>query len=320
MATLLTEEDVESLLSMEDAVDTVEKTFERLGHGKDVNRPRERVRSPGLRLQLMGGSCPELGYSGAKIYNTSREGTRFFVVLFDQQTGMPRGLIEADVLGLLRTGAASGVATKHMSREDATTAGVIGTGHQAVGQLEAMAEVRDLDQVKVYSRTPENREEFAETMSDRIGVDVTPVESSEEAVSDVDILTTITSSTDPVFDDEHLADGVHINAAGSNAIVRQELPTRTVVGADRIAVDSKEQARTEAGDFVTAMEIGLVSWGGISEFGDVVAGHAPGRESDTDKTIFESLGLAVQDVSLGALALERAEKEGIGQNVPLFEA
>lgn len=319
MTTLLTEADVASLLSMDDAVEVIEDTFERLGTGADVNRPRDRVRSPGLRLQLMGGSCPALGVSGVKIYTTAREGTRFVVALFDQETGRPSGLIEADELGRLRTGAASGVATRHLARDDAARVGIIGTGHQAVTQLEAVDAVCSLEQVTAYSRTPESRAAFVETMADRIRTEVVPVDDAAEAVSDIDILITITSSTDPVFEDEHLAEGVHINAAGSNSIARQELPTRTVVGADRLIVDSAEQARIEAGDFVTAMELGLVSWENVHELGDVVAGYAPGRERAADITVFESLGLAVQDVSLGALALERAEAEGIGTDVSLFE-
>lgn len=319
MTTLLTEADVRSLVSMEDAVEVIEGTFERLGHGADVNRPRDRVRSPGLRLQLMGGSCPDLGVSGTKVYTTAREGTRFLVVLFDQESGRPRGLIEADELGRLRTGAASGVATEHLAREDASRVGIIGTGHQAVTQLAAVAAVRELETVRAYSRTPEDREAFAERMADRLHTDVAPVEDAAAAVSEADILITITSSSEPVFDAEYLPEGVHINAAGSNSIARQELPTRTVVGADRLVVDSEEQARIEAGDFVTAMELGLVSWENVRELGDVVAGYAPGRGAADETTIFESLGLAVQDVSLGTLALERAEAAGVGQPVALFE-
>lgn len=319
MPTLLTEADVKSLLSIDDAVSVIEDTFDRLGHGSDVNRPRDRVRSPGLRLQLMGASCPELGVSGTKVYTTSREGTRFLITLFDQESGRPVGLIEGDELGRLRTGAASGVATKYLARDDAARVGIIGTGHQAATQLEAVAAVRDLEAVNVYSRSADNRESFAETMTDRLDADVAPVEAAAAAVSEADILITITSATDPVFEDEHLAEGVHINAAGSNSIARQELPTRTVVGADRLVVDSKEQAKLEAGDFLTAMELGFVSWENVRELGDLVAGYAPGRDSADDVTIFESLGLAAQDVALGALALERAEAEGVGRSVPLFD-
>lgn len=319
MPTLLTEADVKSLLSIDDAVSVIEDTFDRLGHGSDVNRPRDRVRSPGLRLQLMGASCPELGVSGTKVYTTSREGTRFLITLFDQESGRPVGLIEGDELGRLRTGAASGVATKYLARDDAARVGIIGTGHQAATQLEAVAAVRDLEAVNVYSRSADNRESFAETMTERLDADVAPVEAAAAAVSEADILITITSATDPVFEDEHLAEGVHINAAGSNSIARQELPTRTVVGADRLVVDSKEQAKLEAGDFLTAMELGFVSWENVRELGDLVAGYAPGRDSADDVTIFESLGLAAQDVALGALALERAEAEGVGRSVPLFD-
>lgn len=319
MPTLLTEADVKSLLSIDDAVSVIEDTFDRLGHGSDVNRPRDRVRSPGLRLQLMGASCPELGVSGTKVYTTSREGTRFLITLFDQESGRPVGLIEGDELGRLRTGAASGVATKYLARDDAARVGIIGTGHQAATQLEAVAAVRDIEAVNAYSRSADNREAFAETMTERLDADVAPVETATAAVSEADILITITAATDPVFEDEHLPEGVHINAAGSNSIARQELPTRTVVGADRLVVDSTEQAKLEAGDFLTAMELGFVSWENVRELGDLVAGYAPGRDSADDVTIFESLGLAAQDVALGALALERAEAEGVGRSVPLFD-
>lgn len=318
MTVLLTEEDVASLVSMDDAVDVIEASFERLGSGDDVNRPRDRVRSPGLRLQLMGASCPDLGVSGAKIYNTTREGTRFLVVLFDQESGRPRGIIEAGELGRLRTGAASAVATKYIARDDATRVGVIGTGFQAGAQLEAVATVCDLASVKVYSRTPERRTAFADEMSDLLSTTVTPVTDPAGAVSDIDVLITITSATDPVFDHSDLDTPVHINAVGSNSLARQELPTRTVVEADRIIVDSKEQARTEAGDFVTAMELGLVSWENVRELGDIVAGFGPDRDGTDDITVFESLGLAVEDVSLGALALERAKEHTVGREIPLF--
>lgn len=319
MTTLLTEDEVASLVSMDDAVDVVEASFERLGTGADVNRPRDRVRSPGLRLQMMGGACPELGVSGAKLYTTASEGTRFLVVLFDQETGRPSCLIEADELGRLRTGAASGVATEYLARADATRVGIIGTGHQASTQLEAVAAVREIEAVSAYSRSPDRRERFAETMDDRLRADVVPVEDAATAVSEADILITITTSSEPVFEAAELPPGVHINAAGSNSIARQELPTRTVVGADRLVVDSRAQARREAGDFVTAMELGLVSWENVRELGDVVAGYAPGREAAEETTVFDSLGLAVQDVSLGALALERAVAQGAGRSVPLFE-
>lgn len=320
MARLLTEHDVESVLTMEAAVSTIEDTFARLGEGSDVNEPRERVNSPHCRLQYLGGACPELGYAGMKIYNTTREGTRFLNYIIDEETGRPAGLIESDVLGRYRTGAASGVATDHLARPDASRVGIIGTGTQAPTQLEAVAAVRDLDSVNVYSSTPENREAFAETMSERIDADVNPVASAEAALDAVDIVITITSSSEAVFDDDAIDPGVHINAAGSNSLARKELPTRTVVGADRLVVDSKEQAKKEAGDFVTALELGLISWGQVRELGDVVAGYAPGRTDESDVTIFESLGIAVQDVALSAYVLEQAAEADLGESVPLFES
>lgn len=318
MARFLTEEDVSSILTMDDTIEVIEDTFRRLGEGSDVNRPRDRVNSPHCRLQLLGGACPEIGYAGAKIYNTTREGTRFLNYVIDEETGRPAGLIESDVLGRYRTGAASGVATDYLARPDAETVGIIGTGGQAPTQLEAVCAVRDVTEVRAYSRTAEHREAFAERMTERLDVTVTAVDSSAAAVSGADVLITITSSSNAVFDDEDLDPGTHINAAGSNSLARKELPTRTVVGADRLVVDSKEQAHREAGDFVTGLELGFISWGQIRELGDVIAGYAPGREEDEDVTLFESLGIAVQDVAISAHVLAVAEEEGVGTEIPLF--
>jgi ornithine cyclodeaminase/alanine dehydrogenase-like protein (mu-crystallin family) len=304
---------------MEDALEAVESAFEGLGTGDNTNNPRNRVNSPGSRLQIMGGACPKSNLTGAKVYNTGKSGTQFLVTVFDESEGDLRGLIEADILGRLRTGAASGVATDQLAREDATTMGIIGTGSQARSQVRAVAAVRDLESVAVYSRTPEHREEFASEMDDELDAAVESADSASDAVAGSDIVTTITSSTDSVFDDEDIDEGTHINAAGSNSLARQEIPTRTVVGADRIVVDSVEQAKEEAGDFVTALELGFVTWEGIQEIGDVIAGYAPGRTDASDITLFNSLGLAVQDVSLAATALDYAEEQDVGQVVTMFD-
>lgn len=318
MPRVLSEQDVASLLTIEDALEAVESAFEGLGTGTNTNEPRTRVNSPGSRLQLMGGACPEAGLTGTKVYNTSRSGTRFLVTVFDESEGQLRGLIEADTLGQLRTGAASGVATDYLAAEDASVAGIIGTGNQARTQLRAIAAVRDIESVRAYSTTAEHRESFAEEMDAELDASVEAVDSAADAVSGVDVLTTITSSTEPVFDDDDLDDGVHINAAGSNSLARQELPTRTVAGADALVVDSAEQARQEAGDLITALELGLVNWEGIHELGDVVANGVADRVGDAGVTLFESLGLAVQDVSLAATALEHAEKQDVGRQIELF--
>lgn len=319
MPRILSEQDIESLLSIDDALEAVESAYKGLGTGDNTNNPRNRVNSPGSRLQLMGGACPESGLTGAKIYNTGESGTQFLVAVFAESGGELRGIIEADVLGRLRTGAASGVATDQLAREDATTMGIIGTGSQARSQVRAVAAVRDLESVSAYSRTPENREAFAAEMDDELDVTVGAVDSASDAVAGADIVTTITSSTGSVFDNEDIEEGTHINAAGSNSLARQEIPTRTVVGADRLVVDSVEQAKAEAGDFVTALELGFVTWEGVREIGDVIAGYAPGRTDASDVTLFNSLGLAVQDVSLAATALDYAEEQHVGQIVPMFD-
>ncbi len=306
----ITEEQVRRVLPMSVALERVEECFRRLGDGRMLNHPRRRI---GLdnraMLHAMDAGDNESGLFAAKIYATRPGvGAHFIVVLFDAETTKPLAAIEADELGRIRTGAASGVATKLLAREDASTLGLFGAGWQAETQLEAIAAVRRLDRVRVYSRTPEKREAFAAKMSERLGLTIEPVDSARKAVDGAAIVTTVTTAKEPVALGEWLEPGCHINAAGSNHVRRREIDAVAVERSALVTTDSIEQARVEAGDLVHAAAEGRFKWAALVELGAIAAGRAPGRQSDADITLFESQGLAAQDLIV-AEAVWRALKD-----------
>ncbi len=286
MTLLLTEADVRELLSMRVALDAVEESLVLQGKGEVSVEPRRRMKLPDQGLLHYMAACDRAhGYFGMKIYTSVRGAVRFVVPLYRSSTGEMAALIEADALGQIRTGAASGVATKYLANADARTAGIIGTGYQARTQLEAVAAVRPLERVRAYGRSPERRAQFCREMSARIGVEVTSANSCEEAVRGSDIVTTATTGLKIVLEGAWLSPGTHVNAIGANFAQKRELDDAAVRRADLIAVDSIEQSKMEAGDLVQAFSGDASSW-----------------------------DLAVAARVYG-LALER----GIGQKIPLWE-
>jgi len=317
VALLLTEQDVARLLPMDLALEAVEEAFRWQGQGKVVNRPRVRLKVPGGLLHVMPAAAPEARVMGLKAYATSRGGARFVVLLFSAESGELLAVMEADRLGQMRTGAASGVATRYLARPDAETVGIYGTGWQARSQLEAVSAVRKIREVRAYGRDPERRQAFAREMAGRLGVPVIPVERPEEAARGASILVTITNSRTPVLQGAWLEPGAHVNAAGSNALERAELDVEAVRRAALIVVDSLEQARLECGDLVAPIEQGATRWEAIRELGEVVAGNHPGRPGPEAITLFESQGVAMEDVAVAVRVWERARAEGVGQALPI---
>ncbi len=227
MPLLLSEADVKSLLTMPIAIDAVENSFRRLGDGSALVHSRQRLHLPSKSyLHYMAAADGVSGYMGLKIYTSSGKGLRFLVTLFSVESGDLVALIEADFLGQMRTGAASGVATRYLARENARTLGMIGTGLQARTQLQAIVQVRKLDGIRVFGREAERRERFAEEMSDALKIPVAAAASAEDAVRDADIVVTSTTSTAPVLEGRWLKPGVHINAIGANFPQKRELDTR----------------------------------------------------------------------------------------------
>ena len=319
MALYLTEKEVTELLTMTDTLAAVESVFKLQASGDATNESRRRVRAQGSTLMTMSGAVSNFGgfkgLLGLKAYTVARSGARFYVSLFDAITGELLAFIEADKLGQMRTGAASGVATKYLAREGAKTVGVYGTGWQATSQLEAVCAVRQIEEVKVYSRKPENRERFCQQMTTELGLtNIHPVE-TPQAAAGADIIITITSSREPVVLGEWLKPGTHINAAGGNSILRREFDDDTIKRASFIAVDSLDQSKMESGEFVTAVEKGLLTWERVKELRHVVSGQMRGREHAEQITLFKSLGLAIEDVAAAAVVYQKAKEQQAGKEI-----
>jgi alanine dehydrogenase len=320
MALLLTESDVRQLLTMEMAISAVEESFQRLADGTAILHSRQRLFVPGgSYLHYMAAADSRRGYMGLKIYTSSREGLRFIVPLFNAVSGELLALIEADYLGQMRTGAASGVATRLMAREDATKVGLIGTGLQARTQLLAIAQVRKIERVRVFGRDPARRAKFSSEMAERLTIPVESVETAEAAVRDADIIVTSTTASQPVLYGKWLRPGIHINAIGANFPQKRELDENAVLRADIIAVDSREQAKIEAGDLIQAFENDPSRWDSVRELAEIAAGRTTGRAHQNDITLFKSSGIAIEDVVTASRVYEKAIEMKIGQQVPLWK-
>jgi alanine dehydrogenase len=320
MALLLTEADVRSLLDMPLALETVEDSFRRLGDGSAISDPRRRIHLPGkCFLHYMAAGDGQSDFVGLKIYTSARGMVRFLLPLFIAETGDLAALIEADYLGQMRTGAATGFATRVLARGDARVAAIIGTGLQARTQLEAIARVRQLEKVRAFGRDPQRREQFAKEMSARLGLPVIAVSSAEEAVRRADIVTTITNSTEPVFDGKWIEPGMHLNAIGSNFAQKREFDAEAVLRCDRIAADSVEQAKIEAGDLIQAFAGDESNWSSVRELADIVGGKTPGRTSPTQVTLFKSVGIAIEDIVLAGRIYALARQRGVGREIPMWQ-
>lgn len=316
MPIFLNETDVRQLLTMPLALDAVEEAHSELSLGKAIDVPRQRTRLPQTALHLLQGAMPGRDAIGYKAYTSNRSGVRFLVHVFSAATGGLRVVLEADFLGMMRTGAASGVATRWLARPDAEILGVFGAGWQAEGHLEAIAAVRPLRRVKVFSRNVERLVAFCSKMAERLKIEVVPASSAEETVRGSDIVSTITTSEMPLFEAAWLSPGTHINAAGSNSLIRREVGEDVLKLSRPIVVDSVDSALKEAGDLLPAMEKGRLSERQLVELGDVIVGRHPGRSTADEITLFESQGMAIQDISLAVRLEALARERGIGVELP----
>jgi alanine dehydrogenase len=316
---LLTEQDVATLLTVPDCIAALEEALRRQDAGQVTNHPRRRLHAPDGAFHVMEAADLGLGRMAIKAYASFRPRTRFLVLLYDTASGDLLALIEADRLGQIRTGAATGVATKYMAREDARVLGLFGAGWQAETQALAVAAVRPLERIQVYSRTAESREAFAERVAGQLGIEVRPVRTPEEAVSGADIVVTATTARTPLFDGRLVEPGTHVNAVGSNSLGKAEVDITTVARAARVVVDSVEQSRMEAGDLLAPVEARKLRWEQVRELREVVTGRAPGRVDAEEITLFKSNGIALEDVAAASLVYDRAVVEGMGREVRLWE-
>lgn len=326
MALVLREDEVRAVLTMPDTITVLEAAFRRQGLDETRNQPRSRIVLPEARgvLHVLSAFAPgEPGHPeregpglvGLKAYTGFPGGVRFAVLLYSGEDGRLLALVEADWLGQMRTGAASGVATKYMARLDASVVGLIGTGGQSRTQLVAMCAARPIRRILVYGRDEARRQAFAAEMAARTGVEVTPVASAEEAVQAADIVVTATTAREPVLHGAWLRPGTHVNAMGSNWHNRREVDDKTIDRSAVVAVDALDQARIEAGDLIVPAEAGRFEWNRAVELGQIVAGQAPGRDEPDDITLFKSLGIGLEDVATAGLVYALARERGLGQTL-----
>jgi len=316
MAIFLREADVEKLVTMDMAIETMEQVFRLQGEFKVENVPRRRSRLNKGILHVMSASLPTLGYAGFKSYASVSGKPSFYVTLYGAD-GTIVAVMEADKLGQMRTGATTAVATKYMARRESSRMGVFGTGWQARAQVQALCTVGSFRNIVAWSRNPENRAKFCEEMTEATGVPVIPAEAPEEAAKEKDIIITATNCEEPVLKGEWLSEGTHINAIGSNFLDRQELDVEAVRKSSCIIVDSSEQAMLESGDLAKAAEAEAFYWEDARELGLVVIGEYPGREDPSEITLFESQGIAMEDVALAAQIYEKAAAEEMGELLPM---
>jgi ornithine cyclodeaminase/alanine dehydrogenase-like protein (mu-crystallin family) len=312
----LSEDDVDALVDVKTAIEVCEEAFRRWAAGEADNVPRARAQAPGIVLHSMSAAAAYLGLVGWKCYTTTRQQARFCLGLYDT-TGSLVALVEADRLGQLRTGATTGVAVQAMADPAATEMGLFGSGWQAQSQLAAVAAVRPIKMAYVYSRNEKRRHDFAELMSGRLQIDVRPVDRPQEAAEELPIVVTATTSREPVFDGNWLAEGSLVCAVGSNWLNRAEIDSTVVRRADNIVCDSIKACQNEAGDFVESIEKGIFDWSRAVELADVVTGRATGRNTRESIALFKSVGLALEDVALGGQVLQRARQRKIGRELPI---
>ena len=306
MPLYLTESDIDRLIEPADAVEAIEACFRRMAAGEVEIAPRRRLGLAEGALADMAASDRGLGLAGGKLYAATPNGATFVVCLFDSETSALVAVLEADRLGQLRTGAASGVAARHLARRGAATLGVIGCGHQAETQVACIrAAVPSIERVVAYCRTPETLAAFCERM------DAEPGESHRDPAAQ-DVVVTITSSRDPVLRGEWLVPGALVVAAGANVVTRRELDNTALERARFVCCDLLVQARLESGDLVDPVEAGVLDWLEVHELHEVVGGEVTGRQSDEDIIVFKSNGLAAWDVALAAEAVRRAREQGVG--------
>jgi alanine dehydrogenase len=309
VALYLSEQDVAELLTPADAVEAIEACFRRMAAGVVENRPRYRLGLESGALAVMAAADLELGFAGAKVYAGFGEGARFAVLLFRADSPELVAVLEADKLGQLRTGAASGVAAKHLASSDARSLGVIGCGWQAESQVACIrAALPQLERVVAYCRTETRLRAFCEEH------DAEPGESHQDPAA-CDVVVTATNSRDPVLRGEWLRSGALVCAVGANDGQRRELDNVVLERAAFVCCDSLDDAKLESADLIEPVESGVLDWLEVHELQEVVAEEVAGRHSDEDVVVFKSNGLAAWDVAVAVAAVERARAAGRGQEL-----
>jgi alanine dehydrogenase len=311
----LSEADVARLVTVGNAIAVLEEAFANWHDAATTNLPRQRAPLAAGTFNLMGASYGSRGVYGLKAYFGGKSGACYHTLLYAADSGALLAMIEADLFGQLRTGAASGLATRLLANPAARTLAIIGTGKQARAQALAVCAVRPITHVRVFGRNAERCAQFARALENELKIETRPANMAQTCVEGADVVVTITKSAEPVCRSEWLADGVHVNAAGANSAARRELDSATVVRAAVRATDDRVQAHAEAAEFRDLAGAGQLSWDDVLELGDLVTGKVPGRRSQSAVTLFKSLGIGLEDVAFAELIYRRAREAGVGRAI-----
>ncbi|MFC7250071.1 ornithine cyclodeaminase family protein [Halomicroarcula sp. GCM10025324] len=322
-ALFLTSDDVADLATPADYVDAVREGYRERGDGAPAE-PRTTLfnEDPGGMLTGYLAILPETGAMGGYTYAAGfgARDAHFALPIFDPESGRPLALIDGASMNPFKTGAAGAVGIDALARADATDLAVIGSGAQARGQVKAAVTVRDFDRVEVYSPTADHRQTFAAELNEQLDPTVAAVASSAAAVEGADVVITATDASEPVFDGTTLEDGAHITAMGQYHPQKRELDAETIVRATYVP-DLRDRVMQDAGSFIQAVAAGDVDEDHVhAELGEVVAGHATGRESRDDVTVFDSGGTAIETVAAGKLLYDRAVEAGLGEEIEFAPA
>ena len=324
---VLSYDDVQRLLPMEECVDVMEDALASLARGEMFQPLRSITRPPGaagligLMPAYRGGARPVYALKALTVSpeNPARhalDAHQGGVLLSDGETGELVALVNASAITEIRTAAVSGVATRYLARDDARELAVLGSGVQARSHLRAMAAVRPIERARVWSPTAENARRLVDELTGALPFTLEVASSAEDAVRGAAVVVTATAAREPVVRRDWLVDGVHLNVVGSAFPYARELDGATVAAA-KLVVDRRESAESEAGDYLLAVEEGAIRADHIhAELGDVVIGAAAGRSSPAEITVFKSLGIAVEDLAAADYVVRKARDEGVGTEVP----
>jgi ornithine cyclodeaminase len=323
---IITAADMDRVMPMSETIEAMDRVLRALARGEVVLPLRSMVKLPdqsGL-LGLMPAVLGDPEVMGLKVvtvmpgnHGTELDAHQGAVMIFETRRGQPLAILDATSVTRIRTGAVSGVATRALARENAGDLAILGSGTQATSHLEAMAVVRKLRRIRVWSRDPASARRFAEREGKRLKLELEVAASAEDAVRGADLVCTTTSSREPILRGEWLAAGAHVNAVGACFPTTRELDTRAVKRA-RLVVDRRESALNEAGEILIPCAEGAITESHIvGELGEVLIGRVPGRQSAGEVTLFKSLGIAIEDLAAAHSAYQRAKAEGVGIVVEL---
>ena len=311
----LSEGEVVSLMDMGEAIAALEKGLlaEAQGHAK--NMVKTHVAWNGSTLHAIGAAFPRAGFVGTKTWAHTEGGATPLVILFDSQTGNLKAVIEAFALGQLRTGAASGVATRCLAVRDAGEFAIIGTGKQALAQVAAVVAVRPIRSIRVFGRHKGRRSNFVSRTRQEFNLEVVEAASIREAVQGAQIITTATRATEPFLTADMISRGAHINSIGAIVATRAEVAEDVLARCDQVVVDSQPQARKLSRELMEYFGSGEGHWEQVASLANVVAGGKE-RSATSDLTLFKSLGMGIADLSLGMELYRKALEQGVGRPLP----